>query len=109
MSDRRFLGRLTAALVIISASFTLVVPVGAQEQPPTSAAPDNTAPDNTAPVITAPHIIPLPNSGSEPVREGDRGSTTQIAVLFGTMGAMVLVVLLVMRESKKKQRQQRDR
>ena len=102
MSDRRFLGRLTAALVIISASFTLVVPVGAQE------APQTTAPENTAPVITAPHIIPLPNSGSEPVREGDRGSTTQIAVLFGTMGAMVLVVLLVMRESKKKQRKQRS-
>ena len=107
MSDRRFLGRFTAALVIISASFTLVVPVGAQQAPQTTA-PENTAPENTAPVITAPHIIPLPNSGSEPVREGDRGSTTQVAVLFGTMGAMVLIVLLVMRESKKKQRKQRS-
>ena len=50
----------------------------------------------------APRIIPLPDSGSPPQRQGDPGTATQYAVLFGTMGAMVLIALLIRRESNRK-------
>jgi hypothetical protein len=48
-----------------------------------------------------PDIIPAPNSGSEPVREGDRGSASQFAVLGGILLGFATIFLLIRRESRK--------
>lgn len=48
-----------------------------------------------------PGIIPLPNSGGDPVEEGDRGSFAQYAVLVATVVGLIAIALLIARESRR--------
>jgi hypothetical protein len=97
------MARLRSTLLVVTASILIaVVGVAAFAGPSGAQAPTTTVVPLPAPAQQAPSIIPLPNSGHEPVVEGDPGSFAQYAVLFGTMGSMVLIALLVRRESKKK-------
>jgi hypothetical protein len=55
-----------------------------------------------------PDIIPAPNSGAEPVREGDRGSASQFAVLGGILLGFAVIFLLIRRESHKAKARKRQ-
>ena len=68
-------------------------PVAAQDDPPTS-----------APAVSAPDIIPLPNSGREPIDATDRGGWGQYAVLGGIVLAVGLIAALIVRESRQARR-----
>ncbi|MFN8052727.1 MAG: hypothetical protein U0Q22_14870 [Acidimicrobiales bacterium] len=96
---RLVLAAVGAALFTLGA-LALIEPVAGASG--SASAPTTTVVPLTAPVQQKPSIIPLPNSGSEPVEQGDPGSATQYAVLFGTMAGMVLIALLVRRESRRK-------
>jgi len=96
----RLLLLVVAAVVVAVGLFSGVPSTAAAQNPPTTVLP--LPPEEQQ----KPSIIPLPNSGHEPVVEGDPGSAAQYAVLFGTMGGMVAIALLVLRESRRKRDQQ---
>jgi hypothetical protein len=94
---RRSLQALAATVLLAVGAFTLACPaVGAQ-------APTTTIPADRDPGTDS--IIPLPNSGREPVNEGDPGSASQYVVLGVTVVGMAAIVLLVRRESRRKRDQ----
>ena len=67
----------------------------AQTAPTTTIVP---LPDEPA---QRPSIIPLPNSGREPERQGDPGSAAQYAVMGGIILGLGLIGVLVARDSKR--------
>jgi hypothetical protein len=75
------------------------------------AAPGQDEPTTTSPTFgenpDAPgqHIIPRPNSGTEPDDAGDRGGALQLVVLGAIVAGVSVVVALAVRESRRNRRQ----
>ena len=95
-------------LVLLVTGLVLAfAPVRADAGP---AAPAQDDPTTTSPTFgenpEAPeqHIIPRPNSGTEPHDAGDRGGALQLAVLGAIVVGVSLVVTLAVRESRRNRR-----
>jgi hypothetical protein len=88
-------------VLLVTGLLLLVAPVQAQ------AAPAQDEPTTTSPTFgenpDAPgqHIIPRPDSGTEPDDAGDRGGALQLAVLGAIVVGVSVVVTLAVRESRR--------
>jgi hypothetical protein len=88
-------------ILLVTGLVLLVAPVRAE------AAPGQGEPTTTSPTFgenpDAPeqHIIPRPNSGTEPHDAGDRGGALQLAVLGAIVVGVSLVATLAIRESRR--------
>jgi uncharacterized protein HemX len=79
-----------------------VAPAARAQDEPTTTSP--TFGEN--PVAPEQHIIPRPNSGTEPEDAGDRGGALQFAVLGAIVVGVSVVATLAVRESRRNRRQQ---
>ena len=98
---------LTAGLMLLGALALSGATASAQDTTETIPAPTTTVLGSTTEVLgeipndPPPGIIPLPNSGGDPVEEGDRGSFAQYAVLVATVVGLIAIALLIARESRR--------
>jgi hypothetical protein len=76
------------------------VALPAQDEPTTTSPTFGENPD-----APGQHIIPRPNSGTEPEDAGDRGGALQLAVLGAIVVGVSVVVTLAVRESRRNRRQ----
>lgn len=107
MRARRWLA---ASLLVATAGgvgSTVMSTAVAAEPTPRVDVPASSAPTTTLVPLAqqapaqAPHIIPLPNSGAYPKRQGDRGSSQQYLVFALMTAGVGAITLLVVRESRK--------